>query len=142
MVPDDGPTKIGNKPKSNIYGPPKLLTTKGQVVLINIKPKLPANPEQTLPSPSKRDLVSIPIREHKSLSFAVKLDLPKTNNPFYDTETHRQSFIREQLYSILSVLGITHHYHKHGDIELTTFIETLETKGYDVELELKENGNT
>lgn len=140
LIEQEDRVAVGNKPKPKAqHKGHKLLTAKGQVVLIYIRPKHLANPLQTLAPPSKRDLAAIPIREQKSLSFAVKLDLPETSNPFYGTETHRQSFIREQLYYILSVLGITHHYHKQGDIYLTTFVETLETKGFDVELELKEN---
>ena len=118
-----------------------LLTTKGQVVLINIRPKLPISPDQPLPPPNKRDLVAIPIRESMDLSFAVKLDLPETGNLFYGTETRRQTFIREQLYSILTVLGLGHNYHSNGEIELTSFVETLETKGFEVNIELKEDAS-
>lgn len=142
LSPDDSPVNVGNKPKAKF--PPKgpmLLTTKGQVVLINIRPKLPASPEQPLPPPSKRDLVAIPVREATDLSFAVKLDLPETSNLFYGTETRRQTFIREQLYSILTVLGLSHNYHNNGEIEQTSFVEALETKGYEVEIELKENAS-
>ena len=48
VEPDDHVT-IGNKPKSKIYSKgPKLLTKQNQVVLINLKPKIPANPDQPL----------------------------------------------------------------------------------------------
>lgn len=138
VEPDDHVT-IGNKPKSKIYSKgPKLLTKQNQVVLINLKPKIPANPDQPLDNPKKSDLRVIPVREDRCLSFEIRLQLPENSNPFYNTETHRQSYIKEQLYSVIQDLGFSHNYHKHGELDFETFVEELENKGYDVEIMMPE----
>lgn len=140
LEPEDIPVNIGNKPKSTLtIGSPKLLRTKGQVIYINLKPAIPVYPNVSVSTPQKSSLYAIPIRETKKpKSFVVKLDLPEQENPFYQTEKHRQSYVESQLRHILTELGLTYY----GDIIFEEWCSLIEKNGWSIDIELKEHHAT
>lgn len=133
---DQSPVNIGNKPKPKMdWKNKKLLTAKGLVIHLNLRPSIPKNPDQPTPEPNRAKLFAIPIREQRrSYSYTLKLDLPEQENPFYATEKHRQAYIEEQLRTILTYLGLTYY----GDIIFEEWIDLVEKNGWSIDLSLEE----
>lgn len=113
---------VGNKPKNEIFTKGKrLLTTKGQIITINLRP--------TIPYSNEGKKAHIPIREYK-----VKLDLPENPNPFYNTEKHRQKYIEDQLKQINESVGLTYW----GDVVFEEWVDLLENNGWNVGISVNE----
>lgn len=136
--PDDmSPVNVGNKPKPKVtFKPKRLLTDKGLVMKLNLRPTVPSTPPNKPYVIRVRDFLENkrPEVTKRPCSFTVKLDVPEHPNPFYATEKHRKSYIEEQLRTILTSLGLTYY----GDIIFEEWVSLLEQDGWTVDLELQE----
>ena len=133
---NDSPVTVGNKPKPKFKTDgKKLLTAKGLVVHLNLRPSINTHNGLTTSDKPKAKLYAIPIREHskQNHNFIIKLDLPEQENPFYETEARRQTFIQEQLKDITEAIGLTFFNH----IDFEEWISLVEEHGWTVYVSLE-----
>lgn len=132
----DSPVTIGNKPKPKFKNDgKKLLTAKGLVVHLNLRPSINTHNGLTSSDKPKAKLYAIPIRENnnKHHNFIINLDLPEQENPFYETEARRQTFIQEQLKDITEAIGLTFFNH----IDFEEWVSLIEQHGWTVDVSLE-----